>query len=180
MLMNCKFADKANQDLNVWIRNNTQIKTQSRMFAYGFCMIDTKEYRNVVLNRLHSNPIFYLITRILFRPLESLYINMPPENVGGGLYFQHGFSTIIAAKEIGEYCDINQQVTVGYKGDSAAVIGNNVKICAGAIIVGGVKIEDGAKIGAGAVVTHDVEANDVVVGVPAKTIKHQMACESEY
>ena len=56
------------------------------MFAYGFCMIDTKEYRNVVLNRLHRNPIFYLITRILFRPLESLYINMPPENVGGTLF----------------------------------------------------------------------------------------------
>lgn len=79
----------------------------------------------------------------------------------------------MAAKEIGEYCDINQQVTIGYKGNSAAVIGSNVKICAGSIIVGGVKIGDGAKVGAGAVVTHDVKVGDVVVGVPAKSINQQ-------
>lgn len=79
----------------------------------------------------------------------------------------------MAAKEIGEYCDINQQVTIGYKGNSSAVIGSNVKICAGSIIVVGVKIGDGAKVGAGAVVTHGIKVGDVVVSVPAKSINQQ-------
>ena len=72
------------------------------MLAYRFCMMDTKEYRNVVLNRLHRNPVRYLVTRMLFKLLDSLLINMPPVEIGG-LYFQHGFSTIVAAKEIGKY-----------------------------------------------------------------------------
>lgn len=79
----------------------------------------------------------------------------------------------MAAKEIGEYCDINQQVTIGYKGNSSVVIGSNVKSCAGSIIVVGVKIGDGAKVGAGAVVTHDIKVGDVVVSVPAKSINQQ-------
>ena len=37
------------------------------------------------------------------------------EDIGGGLYIQHGFSTIITAKKIGENCRIYQQVTIGYK-----------------------------------------------------------------
>lgn len=72
MLMRSRFAEKANQDLDVWTKNNPQIKTRFRMLAYGFCMMDTKEYRNVVLNRLHRNPVRYLVTRMLFKPLDSL------------------------------------------------------------------------------------------------------------
>ncbi len=51
------------------------------------------------------------------------------------------------------------------------VIGNNVWIGAGAIVLPGVKIGDNAVIGAGSVVTKDVEANTVVAGNPAKPIK---------
>lgn len=55
------------------------------MLAYRFCMMDTKEYRNVVLNRLHRNPVRYLVTRMLFKPLDSLLINMPPVEIGGAV-----------------------------------------------------------------------------------------------
>jgi acetyltransferase-like isoleucine patch superfamily enzyme len=51
-------------------------------------------------------------------------------------------------------------------------IGNNVWIGAGTKILPGVHIGDGAVVGAGAVVTKDVEANTVVVGVPAKYVKN--------
>lgn len=51
------------------------------------------------------------------------------------------------------------------------VIGNDVWIGAGAIIVPGVRIGDGAVVGAGSVVTRDVEPRNVVVGSPARVIK---------
>lgn len=51
------------------------------------------------------------------------------------------------------------------------VLGKNVWIGAGAIILPGVTIGDGAIVAAGAVVTKDVSANTVVGGVPAKFIK---------
>lgn len=51
------------------------------------------------------------------------------------------------------------------------IVGNDVWIGYGAIILAGVHIGDGAVIGAGAVVTKDVQAYSVVGGVPAKVIK---------
>lgn len=51
------------------------------------------------------------------------------------------------------------------------IIGKNVWIGAGAIILPGVHIGDGAVVGAGSVVTKDVPANTVVAGNPTKPIK---------
>lgn len=51
------------------------------------------------------------------------------------------------------------------------IVGNDVWIGANASILRGVTIGDGAVIGAGSVVTRDVEPYSVVVGSPAKTIK---------
>ncbi|MFA5866119.1 MAG: acyltransferase [Phycisphaerae bacterium] len=50
-------------------------------------------------------------------------------------------------------------------------IGNDVWIGAGCSILPGVTIGDGAAIGARAVVTKDIPANAIAVGVPAKVIK---------
>lgn len=50
------------------------------------------------------------------------------------------------------------------------VIGRHVVIFAGAIICPGVKIEDGAVIAAGAVVTRNVAALEIWAGVPAKRV----------
>lgn len=49
-------------------------------------------------------------------------------------------------------------------------IGKGVWICSGAIVNPGVRIDDGAIVAAGAVVTKDVGAFQVVAGVPAKEI----------
>jgi acetyltransferase-like isoleucine patch superfamily enzyme len=49
-------------------------------------------------------------------------------------------------------------------------IGDDVWLGANAIVLPGVKIGNGAAIGAGAVVTHDIPAYAIFVGVPAKQI----------
>ena len=50
-------------------------------------------------------------------------------------------------------------------------IGNNVWIGANSILVSGAKINDGAVVAAGSVVTKEVPANAIVAGAPAKVIK---------
>jgi serine O-acetyltransferase len=49
-------------------------------------------------------------------------------------------------------------------------IGRQVSIGTGAKILGPVRIGNGAKIGANAVVVHDVPARATAVGVPAKIV----------
>lgn len=57
------------------------------------------------------------------------------------------------------------------------IVGDDVWIGVGAILLSGVHIGDGAVIGAGAVVTKNVNAYDIVVGNPAKVIGKRFTVE---
>lgn len=125
-----------------------------------------KEFRSVVYKRLGKCRI---LTCWLLKGQDCLYICT--NDIGGGLIIQHGFSTIINAKKIGRNCHIYQQVTIGYNGTEAPVIDDNVRICCGAKVIGGIHVGNNVIIGANAVVCKDVPDNVVVAGVPAKIIK---------
>lgn len=60
---------------------------------------------------------------------------------------------------------------IQYEPSKTVTIGNDVWIGEGACIVSGIKIGDGAVVGAHAVVTKDVEPYSIVAGVPAKPIR---------
>jgi acetyltransferase-like isoleucine patch superfamily enzyme len=57
------------------------------------------------------------------------------------------------------------------------IIGNNVWIGMGAIILPGVKVGEGAIIAAGAVVTADVAPGQIVAGVPAQLLRGRSGCQ---
>lgn len=92
--------------------------------------------------------------------------------------------TLICADriEIGKDVMIGRGVTIrdnngghylnrdGYKDTRPIIIGNKVWLCEGCTIMPGVKIGDGAIIGAKAFVTSNVPANTLVSGNPAKII----------
>ena len=89
-------------------------------------------------------------------------------SIGNNVSIAHG-ATLISSSH--NYFDINiptkdQGLTL-----ASIEICENVWIGAKATILAGKKINSGAIIGAGAVVTHDVEKNCIAVGVPAKIIK---------
>lgn len=102
--------------------------------------------------------------------MNTLYILT--NDIGPGLFIQHGFATVIAAKSIGKNCWINQQVTIGYSTASdTPVIGDHVTVNAGAKIIGNLKMGDHSIAGANAVVVKNVPEHCTVVGVPAYIIK---------
>ena len=132
------------------------------------------QFRNLMYHRLwHGNAAGRFAGKLcfLFLPKErTLFLNTC--DIGPGLYLQHGFATIIGAERIGPRVWISQQVTVGTTVTDETVINRpvieeGVSIGAGAKVIGPVRVGRDATIGAGAVVTHDVPAGMVAVGVPA-------------
>lgn len=143
-----------------WKYNTIRNTTAVRLFA------EFPEFRSVFYFR--TSPVSHLFSWII-KGAPCLFFRSG--KIGGGLKIQHGFATIIDAEEIGINCKVFQQVTIGYNNDLRPTIGNNVTICAGAKVVGGVNIGNNVIVGANAVVVHNVPDNVVVGGVPAKVIK---------
>jgi serine O-acetyltransferase len=85
--------------------------------------------------------------------------------------------------EIGDDCTIYQGVTLGgtslYRGTKRhPTLGKGVVVSAGAKVLGGFTVADGAKIGSNAVVLKEVPAGATVVGVPGRIVE-QSAKEKE-
>ncbi len=96
--------------------------------------------------------------------------------VGGGLQFKHFNGIVINDSAIiGDNVTIFNDVTIGINlqpdgSSKCPVIGDNVVICTGAKIIGGVTVGRNCIIGANAVVTKDIPENSVVAGIPAKIL----------
>lgn len=97
---------------------------------------------------------------------------VPSTKIGRRLRMAHGGQGVVihANVEIGDDVTIWQHVTIGSGRGGVPSIGNRVQIGTGAVLLGGVRIGDDAKIGANAVVLCDVPAGATAVGVPARII----------
>lgn len=98
----------------------------------------------------------------------------PGAKIGKRFFIDHGSNVVIGeTTEIGDDVLIYQGVTLGgttlEKKKRHPTIGNNVVIGAGSIVLGPIKIENGARIGAASLVIKDVPSNAIAVGVPART-----------
>ena len=132
-------------------------------------------FRSIFYVRLQGAGLLWAVAArllsVFYRGAVALEIHC--DDIGAGMCSYHGFATIITARRIGQDCLFAQQVTVGYddRGGSP-IIGDRVRIGAGAIVIGPITIADDAVIGAGAVVVKDVARATVVGGVPARVIEH--------
>ncbi len=99
---------------------------------------------------------------------------VPGCRVGPGVRMEHPNGVVIGAGAVvGANAFLCQRVTLGERlgaGRAAAypVLADDVFVGAGATVLGGVHIGLGARVGAGAVVLHDVPAGATAVGNPAR------------
>ncbi len=115
-----------------------------------------------------------IVTRTLHVFVRNFYgIELPfSAKIGRRVVFEHQGGIVIHGNSvIGDDCVLRQGVTLGIKNlndlVSAPVLGQGVSVGAGAVILGKVTVGDYCQIGANAVVTKDVPAGCIAVGVPA-------------
>jgi serine O-acetyltransferase len=109
----------------------------------------------------------------------------PAAKIGDRVFFDHAMGVVVGeTAEIGDGCTIYQGVTLGgtslYKGEKRhPTLGKDVVIGAGAKVLGGFTVGDGAKVGSNAVVTKPVPAGATAVGNPARIIQAETDAKRE-
>jgi serine O-acetyltransferase len=103
----------------------------------------------------------------------------PGAKIGNGVFIDHGMGVVIGeTAEVGDGCTIYQGVTLG--GTSLTrgakrhpTLGRDVVVSAGAKVLGGFTVGDGARIGSNAVVIKPVPAGATAVGIPARIVRRE-------
>jgi serine O-acetyltransferase len=105
--------------------------------------------------------------------------------IGEGLVIYHGSGLVVGSGiRAGKHLTLEHGVTLGNRIGSSIegafswpVIGDDCFIGCGAAVLGPVRLGDGVKVGANAVVLSDVPVNCTAVGVPARIIGQKTAVE---
>jgi serine O-acetyltransferase len=101
----------------------------------------------------------------------------PGAVIGRRVFIDHGMGIVVGeTAEIGDECTIYQGVTLGgtslYKGTKRhPTLGKGVVVSAGAKVLGGFTVGDGARVGANAVLLKPVPPGATAVGIPARIIE---------
>lgn len=120
-------------------------------------------------------PVVPRVIAYVSRSVTGVEIH-PRARIGAGFFVDHGAGVVIGeTAEIGEDATLYQGVTLGGTGFAAGkrhpTVECNVTIGSGAKLLGPIRIGHGAKIGANAVVIHDVPPNSTVVGNPGHPVR---------
>ena len=136
-------------------------------------------FRLIQANRHWRIPILYWIFAITLKIINTLFQAFwgicisTSADIGPGFYIAHHGMIFIGVERMGSNCTIGHNVTTGRteKEEGYPIIGDNVYIAPGAMVIGNIEIGDNVKISPYAVVRRNVPANSVVVAPPPRVIK---------
>lgn len=151
--------------------------------------VKTLRYLEYYYNNRHKNPAYAFMNLIYARKFNKLGYKLGIELNRGvfdeGLMIYHTSGIVVNGDaKVGKNCMLHGANVIGNMGTDlkAPVIGNNVRLGAGAKVLGDVYIADNVQIGAGAIVLHSCyEKGALLVGIPARVHprrNHQGSSES--
>jgi serine O-acetyltransferase len=121
----------------------------------------------------------------LSRFLTGIEIH-PGARIGRFVFIDHGMGIVIGeTAEVGDGSTIYQGVTLGGTSTKRGAkrhptLGRDVIVGAGAKVLGGFSVGDGARIGSNAVVVKDVPAGATAVGNPARILHKETDAQREH
>ena len=174
------------KELKEWINyeQNNYKSPKFKIFDQLFCISETSILRKF-LKRLRKTEYYkntnkkflYFISKMKYMKMENKYsIHIPLNTCAKGLKIMHvGPILINHNAKIGENCSlhINTSIVAGGTNSEAPVLGNNIVLGVGAVVLGNIKLADNIAIGANAVVNKSfLEESITIAGVPAKKISN--------
>lgn len=168
--MRSSSAEAVYEDVDWWAEciDDDELRSLDPFEKFAYFTGALPEFRTLVHYRLRESPLpLRLVMRGLYR--QPSHMILAADSIGPGFFIQHGHGALVGAKTIGRHCWINQHVTIGYNEKGGhPTLGDNVRVAAGAIVLGGITLHDGATIGPNAVVTRDVGPGQIMVGPLAR------------
>lgn len=166
------FPSRIRPDLSRWMEVIDGNPYQARpLWSYLWFLDCLPEYRTLLYHRFGR---MGKLLRLFASPTTNCFLTgMLSRNIGPGLVIHHGHSMRLGAQRVGRNLQIWHNVTVGKDrpGGKRPVIGDNVRIYTGSVVLGDITIGDNVTIGACTLVLKSVPSNCVVVGNPAYIVK---------
>lgn len=156
-------------------------RCQLLLEQYNATSVEDEDRRRNLLGQLLGTCGAGVIIKPTLRCDYGQYIH-----IGEGTFINYDAVLLdVQTISIGRFCQFGPRVQIltashpvdpaprraGWEAGDAVVIGNNVWLGAGVIVLPGVTIGDDSVIGAGSVVTRDVPAGVVALGTPARPVR---------
>lgn len=170
---------KSKEDYVFFNKEDKRMMEIEKKFPYPFTdeiwkftkLMRKLEYYNNCGKKIHLPYKLYL--KMKYRRLSvKLGFSIPINCFDSGVSIAHYGMIVINPKcKIGKNCRIHSGTNIGGTNEDVPIIGDNCYIGPGAKLFGPIKLGDGTKIGANAVVNKSfIDGNCTLVGVPAKAI----------
>lgn len=162
-----------NKKLSSWLIANGFSKQSKSIVGGAILFVFSHQARALIALYILINNKCKIVTFLLRRFLRSHYhIECSCKTIGSYFMLPHPHNIIIAAESIGDYVQINQNVTLGgnmrktkqrsWGVQKLPILKNHVVIYSNAVVGGPVIVNEHVIIGANCTCTHDVEANTML------------------
>jgi serine acetyltransferase len=127
--------------------------------------------RGGTLRRLVAAPVMVTYRLVALRLFS---VDLPVSTtVGRALAIHHGMGLVVnRSTRIGDHVTLRHSTTLGGRrtDDDCPLIGSHVDVGPNSVLLGSITVGEGARVGAGSVVLHDVPAAASVAGNPARVL----------
>ena len=155
-------------DIRRYIKWNDRLKKMNHpILRLNILLLSKPEFRSVFYYRMKKHKVFGALSRGILPHAKAVEIG---GEIAPGLMISH-LHSVICPEKAGKNLRVGPGAVIGGDSGGAPCLGNNVYIASNSTVVGTIHVGDNVIVGAGSVVTGDLDSNAVYVGNPARLIK---------